>query len=203
MRELFFTIVSLFLGIPCSECTALHQQAATLPTLLPPALAAVEDLASLSPPDSLLLSCISSLVGLLSLPYTGTCQAQLCFCLLSLLHLAQPSRQRAASILLPLLPLSEVGEEVLCCLVPVVEAIGSGHLCPWPPSLLPTLHTAIHNSRSPAPQLQPWVYWGTYTGPRSTPGSTDAVLALGPHFSHYADWGPGGPDGPGHLALGL
>ena len=99
--------------------------------------------------------------------------------------------------------LPKVGEEVLCCLVPVVEAIGSGHLCPWPPSRLPTLHTAIHNSRSPAPQLQPWVYWETYTGLALLLALTDAVLALGPHFSHYAVWGPGGPDGPGHLALGL
>ena len=92
MRKLFFTNVSLFLGFHCSECRALHQQTATLPSLLPPALAAVEDLASLSPPDSLLLSCISSLVSLLSPPYTGTYQAQLCSCLLSLLHLSQPSR---------------------------------------------------------------------------------------------------------------
>ena len=51
----------------------------------------MEDLAYMSPPESLLLSCISSLVSLLSMPYTGTYQAQLCSCLLSLLHLAQPS----------------------------------------------------------------------------------------------------------------
>lgn len=79
---------------------------------------------------------------------------------------------------------------MLCCLVPVVEAIGSGHLCPWPPSLLPTLHTAIHNSRSPAPSCSPGSTGGPIQGPALLLALTDAVLALGPHFSHYADWGP-------------
>ena len=64
----------------------------------------MEDLASLSPPDSLLLSSITSLVGLLSLPYTGTYQAQLCSCLLSLLHLAQPSRQAEGGLNSPASP---------------------------------------------------------------------------------------------------
>ena len=191
-------------------------QAATLPSLLPPALAAVEDLASLGPPDSLLLSCISSLVGLLSLPYTGTCQAQLCSCLLSFLHLAQPSllasqAERAASILLPLLPLPEVGEEALCCLGPVVEALGTSAL-PLLPSLLPTLHTAIQQEEpGPAtaalgllgdlyralgvqlaphsdPLLQGLLNRLASTGPQPALllALTDAVLALGPHFSHYA-----------------
>ena len=57
----------------------------------------MEDLAYMSPPESLLLSCISFLVSLLSLPYTGTChcQALLCSCLLSLPALppGQPGRE--------------------------------------------------------------------------------------------------------------
>ena len=59
---------------------------------------------------------------------------------------------------------------------------------PLLPSLLPTLHTAKHDSRSPAPQLQPWVSWGTYTiqGSALLLALTDTALALGPHFSLYA-----------------
>lgn len=67
-----------------------------------------------------------------------------------------------------------------------------------PPSTLPyTTVGAQPRSCSPGST------GGPIQGPALLLALTDAVLALGPHFSHYAGWGPGGPDGPGHLALGL
>lgn len=126
----------------------------TLPSLLLPALSALEDLATLCPPEShqLLLVPISSLLDLLALPPAGS-PACLCSCLLSLLRLLQPPQlaeqaPRAATLLLPLLHLPEAEEEALACLGPVVEALGPSAL-PLVPTLLPQLSRTISQDQDP------------------------------------------------------